>query len=263
MSSRQKESMRRCLKANGSFLLALGQFEAIAGAAHGLKIARILRVDLDFLTDAAHIDIDGAGRDEARIAPDRVEKVVAAEDAAGMARQIVEQPEFRGSGGGELAADLQLHGAGVDDDLFKADDRRRCGPLEAAQHSFDAGHQFARRKGLGDVVVRPQFEAENAIVFAGARGEKDDGNGGKAGVIAQAAANIETIAAGHHDVEQKKRGRLALGVGNEIGWGMKQACLKTCRFKVMLHQPCDIGVVFQNEIRIGSNRQSSSRGRLD
>jgi hypothetical protein len=28
---------------------------------------------------------------------------------------------------------------------------------------------------------------------------------------------------------------------------VKQACLKARRFKMMLHQPGDIGVVFQNE----------------
>ena len=95
------------LEADSLFLLAFGQFEAIAGAAHGLEIARILRVDLDFLTDAAHIDIDRAGRDKAGVAPDGVEQVIAAEDAAGMAGEVVEQAKLGGSGGGELAADLQ------------------------------------------------------------------------------------------------------------------------------------------------------------
>ena len=222
-------------------------FEAIAGAAHGFQVARILRIDLDLLTDAAHIDIDGAGSDKARIAPDGVEQVVAAEDAAGMAREVVEQAKLGGGGGGQLAADLQLHGAGVDDDLFKADDGGRGGPLEAAQNGLDAGHQLAGGKGLGDVVVGAQLEAQHAVVFAGARGQKDDGNGGKPGVIAQAPANVEAVAAGNHDVEQKQRGRLALGIGNEVGGGVKQARLKARRFKVMLHQPGNIGVVFQNK----------------
>ena len=66
-------------------------------------------------------------------------------------------------------------------------------------------------------------------------------------MIAQAAANIEAVAAGNHDVEKKESGRLALGVGNEIGGGVKQACFKARRFKMMLHQPGDIGVVFQNK----------------
>ena len=66
-------------------------------------------------------------------------------------------------------------------------------------------------------------------------------------MVAQAAADIEAIAAGNHDIEQEKRGRLALRVGNEISGGMKKACFKTSRLKVMLHQPRDVGFVFQNE----------------
>jgi hypothetical protein len=167
---------------DASFLFTrLGKLEAVAGAAHRFQVARILRIDLDLLTDAAHINVDRTRSDEAGIAPDGVEQVVAAEDPAGMARQVVQQPELGGRGGGQLAAHLQLHGVGVDDDLFKADDRGRGGPLKAAQHGLDAGHQFARGKGLGDVVVGAQFQAQHAVVFAGARGQKDDGNGGQPG----------------------------------------------------------------------------------
>ncbi len=83
---------------------AFGQLEAIAGSTHRLQVARILRIDLDFLTDAPHININRAGSDKARIAPDRVQQVVAAENPARMARQIIEQPELGRRGGGQLAA---------------------------------------------------------------------------------------------------------------------------------------------------------------
>ena len=44
---------------------------------------------------------------------------------------------------------------------------------------------------------------------------------------------------------RNKRRRLALGVGNQVGGGVKQACRKSRSFQVMLHQPRNIGVVFQ------------------
>jgi len=72
----------RHFRAHGQPLFALGELEAIAGAAHGLQIARILRIDLDLLTNAANIDVYRAGRDKARVAPDGVEQAIAAEDAA-------------------------------------------------------------------------------------------------------------------------------------------------------------------------------------
>src|SRR6185437_298897 len=99
-----------------------GNLESISGAAHGLQIAWIFRVRLDFLTDTAHVDIHRARSNKAGVAPNRIEEVVAAEDAARMPRQIVEQPEFGGGRSCELAANLQLHGARVNNNLFKAND---------------------------------------------------------------------------------------------------------------------------------------------
>ena len=81
------------------------------------------------------------------------------------------------------------------------------GPLEAAQHGLDAGNQFARAEGLGDVVVGAEFEAEDAVGFAALGGEKDDRHGGKPGGLANGAADIEAVFAGNHDVEHEERGR--------------------------------------------------------
>src|SRR3954447_25900484 len=140
--------------------------------------------------------------------------MVATVNPPGVPGEVVQKTELRSSGGGQGSAHGELHGIGVDDDFFKTDDGGRRGPLEPAQHRFDTGDQFAGCEGLGDVVVSAEFQAQHAIVFAGAGGQKDDGNGGEAGIAAEPAANIEAVAAGDHDVEQKKGGRLALGVGN-------------------------------------------------
>ena len=115
-------------------LCRLWNLETVAGPAHGLKIARDFGVGLDLLADAADVDIDGARRDEAGVAPDGVEEVVAAEDAAGMTGEIVEQAELGGGGGDEFAVDAKLHGAGVDLDVFEPDER---------------GERLAARNGAG------------------------------------------------------------------------------------------------------------------
>jgi hypothetical protein len=64
-------------------------------------------------------------------------------------------------------------------------------------------------------------------------------------VAAQSAANIEPIAAGDHDIKQKQRGRLTLGVGNQVSGSLEEASCKPRCLKVMLHEPRNIGVVFQ------------------
>ena len=78
--------------------------EAVAGAAHGFQIARVLRVGLDFFADAADIDIDRTRSDVGRVAPDGVEKMIAAEDASFMAGKVIEQAELGGGGGNRIAA---------------------------------------------------------------------------------------------------------------------------------------------------------------
>ena len=44
----------------------------------------------------------------------------------------------------------------------------------AAQHGIDARQQFARREGLGHVVVGAAIEACDLVALGGARGEHDD-----------------------------------------------------------------------------------------
>src|SRR5215472_8859440 len=69
---------------------SLRRLEAISGATHGFKIARILRVRLDLFADATNIDINGAWRYIRRVAPHGVKKVIPAEDAAFVASKIIE-----------------------------------------------------------------------------------------------------------------------------------------------------------------------------
>ena len=77
---------------------SFGRLEAVAGAAHGFQVARILRVGLDFFADAADVDIDRARGHIGGVAPDGVEQMVAAEDASLVAGEIVEQAKLGGGG---------------------------------------------------------------------------------------------------------------------------------------------------------------------
>ena len=72
------EDFMRHLRLLASRLLALGKLETIAGSAHGFQVARIFRIDLDLLTDAAHIHVHRARGDKAGVAPNGVQQVVAA-----------------------------------------------------------------------------------------------------------------------------------------------------------------------------------------
>ena len=62
-------------------------------------------------------------------------------------------------------------------------------------------HQLARAEGLGDVIVAADFEAQHAIHFIGSRRQEEDGDPGQRAVLPHAAAEVETVAVGQHDVE--------------------------------------------------------------
>src|SRR5277367_1134949 len=182
---------------------SLGNFEAVSGATHGLKIARRLSVCLDLFADAAYVDVDGTGSNEAGVTPDGVEEMVAAEDPSRVPGEVVEQAELGGRGGDEFPVDPKLHGAGIDFDILELEDGRRAGPFEAAQHSFYPRYQFAGPEGLGDVVIGAHIEAVDAVIFRGAGGQKDNGHDAESGVLAKPPAEVQAVAAGDHDVEQK------------------------------------------------------------
>src|SRR5580658_9443548 len=252
---------RRVILTGGGAFADFGNLEAVACAADGLEVARIFGIGFDFFADAADVDVDGTRGDEAGITPDGVEEVIAAEDAAGMAGEVVEEAEFSGGGSGESAAHAELHGAGVDLDVFKGDGRRRGGALEAAEDGLDAGEQLAGRERFGDVVVSAEFKAEDAVVFSGTGGDEDDGDGAEGGMIAQAAADVEAVSAGNHDIEEEKGGGLALGLGGEIGGGGIDAGGKAGGFQVMLDQARDIGVILKHKDGLAQSRGSFPRHR--
>src|SRR5260370_14400636 len=123
----------RRLQRSFSSCYSLRNLKAITGYPNSLKITRRLGVFLDLLANAPDVDVDRARGDEAGVAPDGVEQVVAAEDSSGVAGKIVEETEFGGGSGDELAIDAELHGAGVDLDVFELQQGGRAWAFEAGR----------------------------------------------------------------------------------------------------------------------------------
>ena len=66
----------------------------IAGPAHRFQMDGVFRVDFDFFPQPPDVYVHAARRDEAFRAPDRVEELVAGEDAVGPRRQVIEQAKL-------------------------------------------------------------------------------------------------------------------------------------------------------------------------
>jgi hypothetical protein len=226
---------------------SLGSLEAVAGAAHGLKVARIFRVRFDFLADAADVHVDRARGHIGSIAPNGIEKMIAGENTAEVTGKVIEQTELGGGSRNGLSADGEGHSGGVDCDVSDFERAGRERALETAEHGFDAGDEFARAERLSDVVVGSDLEAEDAIGFAALGGEENYRDGSEAHGLADGAAEFEAVFAGDHDIEHEERRTLALGVGDDVGAVGIDAHGEAIVLQVMANEAGNIGIVFDDE----------------
>src|SRR5438067_2937062 len=84
------------------------------------------------------------------------------------------------------------------------------------------GEQLARRERLRQIRVDPAVDACHAVFDVAARGEHDDGDVPRGGVLAELAHELEAVHARHHEVGDDETGELALGeleAGQTVGRG--------------------------------------------
>lgn len=61
---------------------------------------------------------------------------------------------------------------------------RTAALMAVAQGRADAGHQFRRSKGFGDIIIRAAVQSLYLLILLGAGGDDDNGRGGKSPDIA-------------------------------------------------------------------------------
>src|SRR5215472_1022275 len=226
---------------------SLGRLEPVPGAAHGFQIPRVLRIRLDFLPDPAHVYIHGTRSHISGVAPHGVEKMVAAEDPAAVAGKVVEQAKFGCGRRYHAAPNGKRHGRGVDFNFPHLQGAGGQGTLEPAQNGFYAGHQLPWTKGLRNVIVSAEFEAENAIRFAALGGEKNNRHRCQANCLPDRTTQIQAVFARNHDVEDEQGRPLTLGIADNVGPGGIEADHESLVFQMMANQARNIGIVFDYE----------------
>ena len=78
----------------------------------------------------------------------------------------------------------------------------------AAQHALDPRQQFAGFERLGDIIVRPGFQPDDAVHRVGSGGDHDDAY--PAAALAQPARQREPVLAGKPDIEHDQARQLAV-----------------------------------------------------
>jgi hypothetical protein len=111
------------------------------------------------------------------------------------------------------ATDRDPHRREVHRETSHAHERRRGADLtgRAADERLKASEQLARRERLDQVVVGPELEAQHAVALLGAGGHHDDGD---ARPSPQGPADVETVSAREHDIEDHHLERALRLLGN-------------------------------------------------
>src|SRR5437588_10189250 len=134
-----------------------------------------------------------------------------------MACQVIEQAELGGGGGHRFATYPQHHGPRIDVDFADAHRSGRERPFKAPQYRFHSGHQLARTKRLRDVVIAAEFKPQDAVGFTTFGSEKDDWSHGYSRRLTNTAAELQTIAARNHDVEEEQHRPVTFSFGDHAG----------------------------------------------
>ena len=122
-----------------------------------------------------------------------------------MARQAGQQFQLLGRGLDDFALDFQLVAVHIEVQVVEVVDALVFFLLDggAAQHGLDAGRDLFCVKGLDDIVISAQFQAQHLVIRLAFGGQHDDG-----GVVlgTDFTADLPAVHHRHHDVQQHQIG---------------------------------------------------------
>ena len=128
----------------------------------------------------------------------RVEQLGASENAPGLAHHGRQKFEL---GHGEHHAPVRqvdLVARPVQGQVARPDHFAGRIPAGASQDRAHAHHQFARAERFGDVIICPQFQADELVRLLDAGREHDDGH---IAFMSQGTAKVQPVHAGQHQVQ--------------------------------------------------------------
>ena len=123
----------------------------------------------------------------------------------------------------------------------------------AAKDRADAGQKLAHAEGLGDVVIRAQFQAGDLVGLLQAGGQQDDGG---LAFLAKCADELKAIHLGHHDIEQDEIGLLVTGGVEGVLAVVGDDDAQPLFCEVIAHEGAHVRLVVHNEDGLGHGDSS-------
>ena len=192
-----------------------------------------------FLPQGFDVAVHGTVVDVVGVIPQGVQQLVAVKGLAGVGEQVAQQAVF-------------VTGE-VKDDAVVADGLRAVVVLPdadclrlaaAAADRLDARDEFAVAEGFAAVVVRAEFEANDAVDFFVARAEEDER---RLPLLADAAAEFKAVGVGQADVEHDAVKALHLQGGKRGDAGVVPHHLPLFTRERVAERVGNGGVVFDEE----------------
>src|SRR3954454_8457836 len=177
--------------------------EDVARAADRMEEPR-LATGFQLPSQGGHEDLDRVGDRERGVAPHLVEQLLARDDQALVAHEVLEQLELALRELDPPVAARDLVGVRVEHEVADAQ-RRHAARRAAAQQRAHAGQQLLALEGLDQVVVRADVEPLDARLQRVARGEHEDRH--LVAVIAQALGDVHAVEPGEPEVEHDEVGQ--------------------------------------------------------
>src|SRR5882672_1825568 len=179
--------------------------KAIAESAHRLD-QRVVAGRRQALAKPADVDVNRTFFDECVVAPDFIEEFGAAEDAAGVRHEEMQQTEFGGPQIDFAAAGSNAPRRGIQ--LKACDLDHVVGELRRApaHHRLDACKQLAPGIRFGYVIVRSALQRRHLVLLFRTLADQDNGDVPGTLIAAQPARKRETWNARQYPIEQNQVG---------------------------------------------------------
>src|SRR6476659_2420357 len=139
-------------------------FEAVADTTQSFQILRLSGIALNLLPQPSNVNVNGSGCYKWRFLPYCVKQLIASQHPPPMRRQILEESELSDRGKNAAASDLHGHRQEIDLQIAQSQHLAATRVVsQAAEYGSNAGDQFARAEGFGDVVVAAQLKPLPAV----------------------------------------------------------------------------------------------------
>jgi hypothetical protein len=232
--------------------------EHVAAVAHGLDVARLPHLVVQALADPAHKQVDRSVEHVRIAALRQVEQLVPREDPLRMVEEDPQQAVFRPRQRDhrtllvdQVARDrVQPPGAEPQFAGRLGGRHVRREHPRSPQHGADTRQQFARRERFGQVIVRTQLEAEDAIGLVGACRQHHDGQVRTAGA-AQFTAEGDAVGVRQHQVQHHQVDLVRRDRGPHLGGARRRRRAQSLLLQVLGDELADPGIVIDEKNVVG------------